>query len=221
MKKFNRIVFLVCGLLLITLAAVPVFAQQEAADGNQAKKTEINKKPFDDLAKEIRRKVAAKEVDLSKPFSIKLQGVLNKDGKLDRKTAKFAKGEGDAAMIEIGKSVIEAINDSGFFIYLSQLGAEKIDFTLAQDDTQTYVVFISELATVQRAMTAASGLNTLIKINSFSAKNDTKRLNDETRILMDGMTVNGEDKKLVIKMAYEKSFVQELINRKLKESEKK
>lgn len=216
MKKCRKIGFLFCGLLLM-LVAVPLFAQ----DGNQAGKIEINKRPLDDLAKEIRRKVAAKEVDLGNSFSIKLQGVLKKDGKLDPKTANFAKSEGDAAMIEIGKGFIEAVNASGFFTYLSQLGTEKIDFTLAQDDNQTYAVIISELSTAQRAMTAASGLNSLIKLASFSAKNDTKKLNDETRILIDGMTVNGEDKKLIIKMAYEKSFVQEMINRKLKESEKK
>ena len=109
MKKIVQIVFLACGLLL-TVAAFPVFAQEE--------KVEINKMLFNNFVQIIKQKVDAGKIDLTESFSIELEGVLNKDGKLDAKKSKFTRSEGDAAMIEIGKSFIEAVGDSGFFRHL-------------------------------------------------------------------------------------------------------
>lgn len=42
MKKFNQIIFIACGIAILTLAAFPVFAQDE--------KIEINKMAIKDFA---------------------------------------------------------------------------------------------------------------------------------------------------------------------------
>ena len=156
MKKSVKNIFLVCGLLL-TLAAFPVFAQE-------ADQFRLDKRPLQDLADLVNEKFAAGKIDLTKPFSIQLEGVLNEDGKLDPKKSKFTKGEGDTAMIEIGKGFIQAINDGGFFNYLKQLGIEKVNLTLSQDDATVKGIIKSELPTQEKAKTIASGLNAMFAI---------------------------------------------------------
>jgi len=215
MKIFNKINFLACGLLL-TLAAFPVFAQEKSAD-----EFKINLRPMQDLTQLVLEQVKTRRVDLTKPFLIDLEGVLTKDGRLDLKTTKFVKSEGDERMVAIGKSFIEAINYSGWFKYLKNLGVQKINFTLAQDDSQTYAIIISEQSTVERAKSFSSGLNLMVQMISIMDKDGRKKLDDDARILINGITVGNEGKNITLKFVYEKSIIQELISRKLREAEAK
>ena len=126
MRKFYRALFLLCGLLL-TLAAFPGFAQQ-----NQSPGVEVNQRPFQDLVGLVKMQVDKKQVDLTKPFSIELEGTLDNSERLDPKTAKFIKTEGDEKTASIAKSFVEAVNVSGMFAYLKNYGVDKINFALAQ-----------------------------------------------------------------------------------------
>ena len=212
MKKFNQTIFLVCGIVL-TLAAFPVFAQEE----NRANRNEINKKPFQDFAGYVKEKTATGKVDLSKPFSIELESVLTKDGKFDAKQSKFIKTEGDAEMIEIGKRFIEAVGDSGVFGYLKDLGIVKFNLTLAQNDSQTYAVVITEQLKEQRAKTIATLFGMAIRMSSLPDKEGRRILSDDERVLFNGVKLESEDGKLLINAVYEKSAIQEMINRRLRE----
>jgi len=212
MKRLNQKFLLACGLLL-TLAAFPVFAQQEG-------KIEINKMPFNDFALMLKQKVDAGEVDLTKSFSVELEGVLSKDGNFDKKKSKFTKSAGDEAMVEVGKSFIESFGDSGFFRYLKDFGIEKFNLVLAQDDSQVYAEIVSELKTPERARTITSGLNSLVQLVLKSEETGQRKLNDDERIFIKGINVKNENAKLTLKFAYEKSVVQELLNSKLKAIER-
>ena len=213
MKKFNPIIFLACGLLL-TLAAFPVFAQN-------VQENKINSKPFQDFVSFISQEVSSGKVDLTKPFAIELEGILTKEGKLDAKKSKFTKSEGDAKMVGIAKDFIEAVNSSGLFGYLRNLGIEKIKFALVQDDSQIYGGIVSEQESAQRAMTVSSGFNTLLRMVSLMDESKQKRLSDEEKIFLQGVTANNEDKNLTLKFAYQKSVIHEMINRGLQELKQK
>jgi len=215
MKKIVQFVFLACGLLL-TVAAFPVFAQEEKSVGEY----EMSRRPLDNLAQLVRRETAAGKVDLTKPFSIELEGVLNNNGRLDGKKLKFTKTAGDAAMIEIGKSFIEAVSDSGFLSYLKSFGVEKLKLTLVQDDNQIYADIVAEVETSQRAASISKSLNSAAQIGR-TRKDEMKNLRNDEKILISGLEASSDGKTLVIKVAYEKSVIQELINRMLKESEVK
>ena len=52
-------------------------------------------------------------------------------------------------------------------------------------------------------------------------KDEMKNISDEEKILINGLKVSNDGKTLTIKVAYEKSVIQEMIKRKLKESEVK
>lgn len=215
MKKIAQIVFFACGLLL-TLAAFPVFAQEEKLVGEY----EMSRRPLDNLAQLVRRETAAGKVDLTKPFSIELEGVLNNNGRLDAKKSKFTKTAGDAAMIEIGKSFIEAVSDSGFLSYLKSFGVEKLNLTLVQDDNRIYADVVAEVETSQRAASISKSLNSAAQIGR-ARKDEMKNLRNDEKILISGLKASSDGKTLVIKVAYEKSVIQELINHMLKESEVK
>ena len=215
MKNFNKVTFLACGLLL-TLAAFPVFAQEEKLVGEY----EMSRRPLDNLAQLVRRETAAGKVDLTKPFSIELEGVLNINGRLDANKSKFTKTAGDAAMIEVGKSFIEAVSDSGFLSYLKDFGVEKLNLTLVQDDNQIYAAVIAEIETSQKAALVSKSLNSAAE-RVQAKKDELKNLRNDEKILISGLKASSDGKTLVIKVAYEKSVIQELINRMLKESEVK
>lgn len=214
MRKFNKTVFLACGLLL-TLAAFPVFAQEKAMD-----KIEVSKKPLQNFEKLIRKEIAAGKVDLSKSFSIELETVLNENGRFDRKKSRFVKSEGDAAIIEIAKSFVEAVADSGWLVYLRQLDVEKMNLTLGQNDSQTYAAVVSELPTAERAATIAAGLNTMVRLAQMK-ETGAKGISQDEKFLIGGIEVERANKILTIKLTYEKSAVRELIDRLLKETETK
>lgn len=192
-----------CG-AAVMLAAFPVFAQQTGT----AKAVQINKEPLLEFASLVKYRVAGKDVDLSQPFRVILEGVLDKDGKLDRQNSRFVLSEGDEQTAELAKMGIEAFSDSGWFAYARNLGAERVRITLAQDQTNFNAVLESEFLNADRAKTAASGLNMLIALSK------SQITGQDEKTLLNGLsapTVNG--KNFVLNFALPKQIAQDMINR--------
>lgn len=196
MKKFSQITLFICG-LLFTLAAFPVFAQNQPV--------ELNKKPLQDFGEIVSSRLKKKEVDLTKPFLIELRGTLNEEGKFDNQTTRFVRAEGDEQMIEIGKSSIKAINDGGFFIYLRQLGIENFILNISQDEKQFKAAITSETNTEERARTMGSALNGVIMMSRHKVKEENYRL------FLANSSVSTEGKNFSIKVSMPSDKFQEII----------
>lgn len=207
MKKFGKIIFLACGLLL-TLAAFPVFAQEDI---------EINKQPLQDFGEYVLEKVSKKEVDLTKNFLVELQGTITADGKFDRdpKKSRFVKTEGDQAMTDVAKFAIEAIGDSGLLNFLKGLGIDKANFILQQDNDQLYASITSDQKTEQEAKIVSSRLNALISIGKFTVKEEA------AKILLNAAKVESQGKNFVLNFKLPKPIAQDMINRQLQKLEAK
>lgn len=179
---------------------------------------EINRKPLTDFADEVAIQVDAKEVDLNQPFMIVMNGVLTKDGKLDRKLSKFdvSKQKGDAKMIDVAKAAIEAVGDSGFLTYLKSLNVEKLTVTLVQDNENINAVISSTQTSPERAKVIASGLNSYISVGKIAVKNPS-----DERTLLDGAKVADDGKNFVLNFTIPKPVAHEMITRKLKEAQAK
>lgn len=190
MKQSIYSLSLLCGLLL-TLAAFPVFAQNDEA--------ELNKRPLQYFGRLVSEKVKNKEVDLKAPFSLTLQGTLDADGKFNPKTTKVTKSEGDAKMIEIAKQGVEAVSDSGIFYYLKQLGVNEIEIFLVQTDMEFSADFKSTFDTAKRAKLVRDA----IKLNIDVGKSTVKEEN--TKILLENSKVEtiGKDFLLRFSMPFE------------------
>jgi len=204
---------------------------QKKADANKAEpaptplsseavtQLEINKKPLEDFADGIVAQWSANQIDLNQPFTIVLNGVINKDGKLDRDKSKFdpTKQKGDQKMIDVAKSAIEAVGDSGFLTYLASLNVEKVTITLVQDDKQITAVVSSSQKTADRAKTISSGLNSYISLGKMKFSDP----NSDERKLLDGAQVTADGKNFLLNFALPKPIAQEIITRRLKEAQAK
>jgi hypothetical protein len=175
----------------------------------------INKKPLQDFGNDVLDKVAAKEVDLTKNFAVVMQGAITKEGKFDPKKSAYLTSAGDEEMINIAKSAIGAIGDSGLLTYLQSLGVENIRFELVQNDKEIYAVITSDQKTDSRAKTVSSGLNNAISIGKMTVKED------DTLALLNAAKVESQGKNFVLNFKLEKPAAQELINRQLKKAEAK
>ncbi len=205
LKNCNRIIFLVIG--LICLANLPVFGQN----------VEINKRPLREFAEMVSQKVETKEVDLTTEFSVELKGILKKDGHFDTKQTKFTKSEGDKKIIEVAKSAIKAISDSGWLGYLSNFGVEKIVISLSQDKANVRVILFCEMPTSEKAKMASSGFNAILKIAILMSNQDSIKLGEDEKLLLNSTKAMSESSNFVININVPKEKAQEMINRNLKE----
>ena len=175
----------------------------------------INKKPLQDFGNEVLDKVAKKEIDLSKSFSVVMFGTITADGKFDQKKSAYLKSSGDQAMVDTAKSAFEAIGDSGILTYLKRLGVDQIKFELVQNDKEIYAVITSDQKTVQKATTVASGLNLALGIGKSTVKEE------DTLALLNAAKVESKEKTFILNFNIEKAIAQQLIKRQLEKAEAK
>ena len=180
-----------------------------------------NKKPLEDFAAEVleQRADKSKPLDLSKNFKVQMTGELNKDGKLDPKKSRYVNfkpdEQGDQAMVNVAKSAIEAINDSGLFYYLKNLGVDKVEVILTQDDKQISAVISSSQKSEERAKTISSGLSGLFSLARLTVKEP------ELITLINSSNVAPQGKNFVLNFNLDKPVAQDLITKKLNEAEAK
>ena len=214
MKIFNKINLLFCGVVLM-LAAFPVLAQDI-----QAPEYVINEKPLRDFADLLRQKIDNK-VDLNAPFIVELESVLDKNGRLDAGKSKFIRSDGNEEIVDIAKSAIEAINNSGFLIYLRDFNAGKINLSLVQNESQTYAVIVLEQISPEKAKTAVSGFNTLLKTIALMDQNGVKKLDENSKFFIGGINVSSQSNKFTLGFIYPKAEFHAFIKRNLEESKGK
>lgn len=205
MRKLVLQICLTCG-LLFTFAAFPVFAQKNT----QIREIEVNRKPFQDLSAFLTNKLARNEVDLSQQFKVILEGILDKNGRLDRQKSRFTVIEGNQQIAEIGRMAISAIDDSGSLAYLRNLGAEKVKITLAQDKDNTLVTVETEQITPERANAIRSSFNLYIEM----AKSKVKRQDEKSILNASQSAVNG--KVFMVSVILPKQIVRDMVIRALK-----
>jgi len=186
---------------------------------------EINKKPLEDFAETVLAKVSSseKKIDLTKTFTVVMDGVITKDGKFDKdpKKSRFVKSTGDEEMINVAKDAIEAIGNSGLLGFLRNLDVEKINFTLIQDDKQIYAIIASDQKSPERANTLTSGFNGLIKTAFLLDSSGMKKLGDDEKILLNSAKTTTKDKQFILNFAMPKKDAHEMINRNLQKEAKK
>ena len=175
----------------------------------------INKKPLQDFGNVVLDKVAKKEVDLNKEFSITMVGTITDEGKLDPKKSAFVKSSGDQAMVDVAKLAIEAIGNSGLLTYLKRLDVNQIKFDLVQNDQGISVVIVSDQKSKNSAEKVTSGLNTAISLGKMTVKEE------DTLALLNAAKVESKEKSFILNFNLEKAIAQQLIKRQLEKAEAK
>lgn len=175
----------------------------------------INKKPLQDFGNVVLDKVAKKEVDLNKEFSIVMVGTITDEGKFDQKKSAYLNTSGDQAMVDVAKSAVEAIGDSGILKYLKAVDINQIKFELVQNDKEIYVVITSDQKSENSARTISSSLNGYLTVGKMTVKEE------DTLALLNASKVESKGKTFLLNFKLEKPFAQEMIKRQLEKAEAK
>ena len=86
---------------------------------------DINKRPLVDLANQVNELREKEGVDLQGAFTVKASGKIDKTGKLDPRSFKFERAEGDEKLVGLVEESIEAINVAGYLQYLKDLSGQS------------------------------------------------------------------------------------------------
>ncbi len=170
---------------------------------------EINKQPFKDLAAYATDLRNQGKLDFEKPFEISIDTELNKEGKLVN--PQVTKKTGDPNLTELGKKLVEALNDSGILFYLKKINEDKpgtkVTFTIKQDGKEVTATVESEVASVVSARQLSNAFGLMLGLGA-----DTRKGKDE-EILLRSTTVSPDGKKVIFKLNMAHQDVVDIVKR--------
>jgi hypothetical protein len=203
----------IIGILVFIAFVASAFAQEPVRD------VTINKRPFVDLGVHINELIEQKRLDLDTPFLVVASGALDQNGKIKRSTFKFIKMEGPSpTMLDVVKSTITALIDSGYLQYLSTLGVSEIRIRAEQDSNEFSFSLESQLANESRPKTIATLVNSLIEMKKREkvGTEETQAQKDDL-LLLQGATALANGKMWSFGLHIPKAEFQDLLGRKLAE----
>jgi hypothetical protein len=170
---------------------------------------EINKAPFKDLASYATGLRDQGKLDFDKPFEIAIETMLDKDGKLVNPTV--ARKAGDETLVDLGKRLVAAMNDSGVLFYLKKINEDKpgtkVVFTIKQDGKDVVATVESEVASPDSADKLARGFGVMLLAGAASRKG-----HDE-EVLLKSTKVSADKNKIVFKLTMAHQDVVDIVKK--------
>lgn len=192
---------------------------------------QLNRLPFKDLAKMVNELSDDKRAAvLNSQFIVEASGKLNKDGHLDKKSFRFTRAEStDKEAVAVLKRSIEAFNESGFLVYLSELAGKTLSLSMQQDQTTLGARVVSQLESPESAAGKATGLRIfadlarkqkeqdIAKMQSVNDPANAEKLQDalDDLALLNATTIASDGRNLVIQLNVPKEMIQKIVDRKL------
>lgn len=181
----------------------------------------INKRPMKDFAARVKSEIEAKKVDLASPFLIELKGSLASTGKIDPKTTKLTRSEGDAAMIQIAKEAITAVNEAGYFQYLKDLRAETVTISIEQNSSEFSANFWFPVESSKRAKTVVMALDLALNLAKIKKQQPNASEADKKDLFfLESTKVSSEDVNVLFSVRAPSEKVRMLIEEELKKQDK-
>jgi hypothetical protein len=170
---------------------------------------EINKAPFQALAMYASDLRDAKKLDFSQPFEISIETTLDSKGKLVNPTV--VRKSGDEVLIDLGKELVSAMNDSGVLFYLKKINEDKpgtkVTFTIKQDGNDVAATVETEVSSPDSANKLSRGFGLMLIAGAASRKgHDEETLLKSTKVSADG-------NKVVFKLSMEHKDVVDIVQR--------
>ena len=187
--------------------------EETAAKNNVALPVEnqINKKPLKDFAAYANDLKKQGKLDLNKPFEIVIVAQMDESGKLKKPTVQTKAG--DEHLVDLFKRMIEALNDSGFLIYLQPISKDNpganVVITVKQGENEVLASVASETTSTARAETLAKVLNTMLVLGADS------RTGKDEEVLMKNTSATPDGKKVVVNFSMPRQSVVDMIKKQL------
>src|SRR2546423_6989708 len=170
---------------------------------------EINKAPFKALAMYATDLRDHKKLDLNKSFEISIETTLDKDGKLVKPTV--ARKSGDETLVDLGKELVAAMNDSGVLFYLKKINEDKpgtkVTFTIKQDGNEVVAIVVSQTSSADSANKLSRGFGLMLLAGGASRKG-----HDE-EILLKSTKVSADNDKVVFKLTMPHQDVVDIVKK--------
>jgi hypothetical protein len=165
----------------------------------------------------VKGEIAGKNVDLSSQFDISATGKLDKDGKIIKDTFKYNTVKtADPEMVNIVRAAIEAVNDSGYLKWLSEVSGKDLTLSIAQDSEFLTGTVETSVESPRRANT----LRTLFKL--YIDQTVKKKMRPEATAddkddldILNNAQVETNGNKVIIQFRVPKAVAQALIKKKL------
>lgn len=192
LRRFSRsLIKYPAGALIVIASVFSVSAQSTDA--------EVNKRPLQDLAIELKADIQEKKLDLSDVFLVEMQGSLNAEGKIEKGSLTVTRREGNVALIEAVNNAILAFNESGYLVYLSKVGAKEISIFVEQDSSRFTARIVSKVESVKRARTISSALNAMLGMARMKKEGpDATEADKRDLLLLQGTEVMSDESKVLI-----------------------
>ena len=175
---------------------------------------EINKAPFKALAMYATDLRDAKKLDFNKPFEISIETTLDSQGKLVKPTV--ARKSGDETLIDLGKELVSAMNDSGVLFYLKKINEDnpgaKVVFTIKQDGNDVAATVETEAKSADSANKLSRAFGIMLMAGAASRKG-----HDE-EILLKSTKVSADANKLIFKLSMPHQDVVDIVQRGMAEA---
>jgi hypothetical protein len=170
---------------------------------------EINKAPFKALAMYATDLRDHNKLDLNKSFEISIETTLDKDGKLIKPTV--TRKSGDDTLVDLGKELVGAMNDSGVLVYLKKINEDKpgtkVTFTIKQDGTEVVATVESEASSADSANKLSRGFGLMLLAGAASRKG-----HDE-EVLLKNTRVSADSNKIIFKLTMAHQDVVEIVQK--------
>lgn len=172
--------------------------------------TELNKKPLKDFAIYANEQKNQGKLDLDKPFEVVIEAQLDEKGKLKNPSVK---GSGDQNLVQLFLRMVDAVNDSGFLIYLQPISKDNpgatVKITIKQGEKEVLATVESETSSSQRAESLAKALNSLLFFGAGS------RAGKDEAVLMKNTNATPDGKRVVVNFSMPRQSVVDLIKKQL------
>ncbi len=206
-------------IILILLLATATISVAVGQSDHGPKATEINRRPLTDFAAHARQALRSGDVDLKADFVVELSGRLTPEGKIDPTTAVFTRQEGSPAMVDLVQRSVEAVNDSGFFQYLSNLEGENLRILLHQDGSHVGAGLIIKVANATRARSFETVLSLGVSLaRQQKIGEEVLSLNEQMEVkLLSAISITTNDNEVSISLKMPKAEFHEMADHFLKE----
>lgn len=153
---------------------------------------EINKAPFKDLAKYATQLRDQGKLDFNKPFEVSIDTALDENGKLVNPTV--TRKSGDDTLVDLGKRLVGAMNDSGVLYYLKKINQDKpgtkVVFTIKQEGNDVIAIVETEVSSEASARVMSKDFAIMLAAGALSRKGkDEEVLLKKTQVSADGKTL--------------------------------
>jgi hypothetical protein len=157
-----------------------------------AEENTINKAPFRDLAVYATGLRDEKKLDFDKPFEVTIDTTLDKNGKLVNPVV--SRKSGDDTLVDLGKRLVAAMNDSGVLFYLKRINEDKpgtrVSFTIKQEAEEVVAIVESEVSSVDSANKLTRGFAVMLLAGAKSREgHDEEVLLKNTKVSSDGAKI--------------------------------